>query len=262
MKITIANLLCAALLSLYFMSAPTGLHAGERIEEQSRQVWGNYILGKPISENWYVEYDFEGARQVSGGEPWNSLCGTALAEYYPNAYLDLTAELGTGITRQNNEENSYEAAAALGLRLHIVKQIFLDPFFANFGPERFSGKSYDIAALLRLERRQFWYSGNLPSADQTRFRYRFETNFALNKASLAIDGVWNLLADIEWFWPLYDEIPERFATQRRIRLGLGYRHSYHWRYEIFLVSDRVRDTLDGDTRVEARAVDLTVKMLF
>jgi hypothetical protein len=256
------NVLHTALLALYVVSASFGLRAGDRFDEQSRQVWFNYILGKPISEKWYVEYDFEGAKQVSGGEPWYSLNGTALAEYYPNAYLDLTAELATGITRQNREENTFEAAAALGVRLHIVKQIFLDPLIASLGPERFSGKRYNIAALLRLQRRQFWYSRNIPNTGDTRFRYRLESNFALNKASLATDGVWNLLADIEWFWPLYDEIPERFATKRRIRLGLGYRHSYHWRYDIVLMSDKVRDTLDGDAKVDARTVDFRVKMIF
>lgn len=249
---------------MYLIFAPSGLNAEEILDEMSKQVWLNYIVGRPISEKWYLEYDFEAARQVSGGEPWYTLYGTGLAEYYPNPYLDLTAELVTGIARQNDREDSFEASVLLGVRLHIINQIFHDPFpfFAKIRPERLSGKRFNIANLLRLERRHFWYSGDLPHIAETRFRYRFETKLALNKANLASDGVWSLLADIEWFLPLYDELPERFATKRRIRLGVGYRHSYHWRYDILVMSEKVRDTLDGDISIDARLVDFRVKMLF
>lgn len=250
-------------LFLLLIPMPVGLVAQENAEEYSRQRWLNFILGRPISEKWYFEYDFEAAKQVSGGQPWRYLYGTGLAEYYPNDYLDLTGELVTGFTQQNEVENSFEATVRLGLRFHLISQIFSSPYITKIRPERLSGKRFNIANLLRIERRQFWYSGDLPSAEDTRFRNRIETKLALSKANLAADGAWSLLADIEWFVLLGDdEAPERFATKRRIRIGVGYRHSYQWRFDVLAMTDKGRDTLEGDTDIESRMIDVRIKAFF
>ena len=60
-------------LLLLLIPMPVGLLAQENAEEYSRQLWLNFILGRPISEKWYFEYDFEAAKQVSGGQPWRYL---------------------------------------------------------------------------------------------------------------------------------------------------------------------------------------------
>ena len=97
-----------------------------------------------------------------------------------------------------------------------------------------SGKKLNVALLSRVERRNFWYHGDRPSSNDARWRNRLEFKFAINEPNLATEGVWCLMADAEWFVPLTnDEAPERFATKRRIRLGLGYRRSYQWRFEVF-----------------------------
>ena len=97
-----------------------------------------------------------------------------------------------------------------------------------------SGKKLSIALLSRVERRNFWYHGDRPSSNDARWRNRLEFKFAINEPNLATEGVWYLMADAEWFVPLAnDEAPERFATKRRTRLGLGYRRSYQWRFEVF-----------------------------
>ena len=79
-------------------------------------------------------------------------------------------------------------------------------------------------------------------------------------AALATDGVWALLMDIEWFVPLDDEAPERFATKRRFRVGLGYRKSYRWRYDCLLMWDDTRDTIEGEVEREALMIDFRFKM--
>jgi hypothetical protein len=114
---------------------------------------------------------------------------------------------------------------------------------------------------MRIEQRNFWYSSDRPSSNDWRFRNRFELRFALNKANLATDGVWYLMADWEWFLPLSGEqSAERFSTKNRVRAGAGYRWKYRWRFELLLQRDQDRDTLEDDFDIDAHVVDLRVKM--
>jgi hypothetical protein len=236
------------------------LSAEEPSPSTSKQIWANFIISRPKSEKLYFEYDIEGARQVSGGEPWRYIYGTGLLEYYPSRWVDLTGELTTGFTQQSAEENSFEATVRLGVRLHLLTQIFNSPLVTKIRPERMSGKKIGIALLSRVERRNFWYSGDRPSSSDVRWRNRLEFKIALNKSNLATDGVWYLMADAEWFVPLSDdEAPERFATKRRYRAGLGYRRSYQWRFEALAMRDETRETLEGEVDVEALMLDLRIK---
>jgi hypothetical protein len=234
--------------------------AQESSLETSKQLWANLILSRPISEKFYLEYDIEGARQVSGGEPWRYLYGTGLGEYYPNRFIDLTGELSTGFTKQSRSEDSFEATVRFGIRFHLLTQIFNSSLFDEIRPERMSGKKVGISFLSRIERRNFWYSGDRPSSDDLRWRNRFEFKFALNEPNLATDGVWYVMADGEYFFPIgEDKASERFATKFRVRLGLGYRHSYKWRFEVVAMRDEAKETLESEIETDAYILDLRLK---
>ena len=248
------------LLALFAINFPCLLSAQEANEDTSKQIWANLILSFPKSEKLYLEYDIEAVRQVSGGEPWRYIYGTGLVEYYPNGFIDLTGELTTGFTRQSEQENSFEATVRLGIRLHLINQIFNSSFVKKYRPERMSGRKFSIANLARIEQRNFWYTGSRPSSHDVRFRNRLEFKLAINKSTLAADGVWYLMADAEWFVPLgNNEAPERFATKLRNRAGLGYRRSYEWRFEVLAMRDKARETLEGDVKVDALMLDLRIK---
>jgi hypothetical protein len=90
-----------ALLFLCAIAIPIQSNAQETSAETSKQLWANFILSRPKSERLYFECDIEGARQVSGGDPWRYIYGTGLVEYYPNGWVDLTGELTTGFTKQS-----------------------------------------------------------------------------------------------------------------------------------------------------------------
>jgi hypothetical protein len=234
--------------------------AEEPSGETSKQIWANFILSRPKSEKLYFEYDIEGARQVSGGDPWRYIYGTGLVEYYPNGWVDLTGELTTGFTKQSAEENSFEATVRAGIRLHLINQIFNSSLVTEIRPERMSGKKVNLSLLSRIERRNFWYNGDRPSSDDVRWRNRIEFKFAINEPNFSTDGVWYLMADAEYFSYIGDDKPpERFASKRRIRLGLGYRHSYEWRFEVLAMRDEARETLEAEIEVDAYMLDLRLK---
>ena len=248
------------LLFLFALPLPSPIKAQESVQETSKQLWANLILSRPKSEKLYFEYDIEGARQFSGGEPWRYLYGTGLGEYFPNRFIDLTGELSTGFTKQSASEDSFEATVRFGARLHLITQIFNSPLIKEIRAERMSGKKLGISFLSRIEHRNFWYSGDRPSSDDLRWRNRLEFRLALNEPNLATDGVWYLMADAEYFTPIGDDkAPERFATKFRARLGLGYRLSYAWRFEILAMRDEAKETLEDEIEIDAYILDLRLK---
>jgi hypothetical protein len=250
----------APIAALLLGVSPGVLTAQEVTSDTSGQIWGNFITAFPRSEKLYLEADAELATQVSGGgDDWGSVYGTGLVEYYPNDFLDLTGELVAGYTDQNANDDSWETTVRFGLRLHFLRQFVRSTFMKRIRKERMSGNRFSIANLARFEYRNFWYDGDLPDTSDWRFRNRIETKFALNRSDLGEDGVWYLIGDIEWFVPLDEpEAPERFATKQRLRLGVGYRHNYHWRFSGLAMADNARDTLDGDIEADARMINLRV----
>ena len=228
-------------------------------ESVSDQLWFNYILAFPRSEKLYLEVDFEAAAQVSGGEPWGYLYTTGLAEYYITRYVDLTGELLGGYTEQRAGEDSFELAGRFGFRLHL-----LSPVLDHFGWERVPSGRIGLANLARIEPRRFWYDSGRSSSGDVRFRNRIELRAALNRETMAADGVWVFLTDYELFWTIGGSAApdERFSTKSRWRIGFDYRHSYRWRYSLLFQRDRARDTLDDPFNVDAYALDFRIKMFF
>ena len=56
-----------------------------------------------------------------------------------------------------------------------------------------------------------------------------------------------------------DKPPERFASKRRIRLGVGYRHSYEWRFEVLAMRDEAKETLEDEIDVDAYMLNFRIK---
>jgi len=224
--------------------------------EVSNQIWGNVILAYPRSARLYTELDLEPKVQVSGGEPWRNVDATPLVEFYPYSLIDLTAEVTVGRTRQSQEEKSWELTPRIGIRFHLVKRLW-----SQFDHERIPLSRLSLANLWRLEYRNLWYSGDHLSSHQARIRNRTELKLALNNDKLSVDGTLYLFTDLEFFIPLGEDVPERFATKWRIRAGFGYRLSRKWRFEALYIRDFGRETLDEEGDIEMNALNLRLKLL-
>lgn len=231
-----------------------GAAAQDESTETSEQIWGNVILARPQSPRLYYELDIEPKVQVGGGEPWRNVDATPLLEYYPNSLIDLTAEVTVGRTRQSREEKSWELTPRLGIRIHVFRNVW-----DFIRPERVPLNRVSLANLSRIEFRNLWYSQLSPS-HEVRFRNRTELKVALNKGNLSVDGAVYLFTDVEFFVPLNDDVPERFATKRRLRAGFGYRFSRKWRFELLYIRDFARETLEEPEDVAMNALDFRVKL--
>jgi len=234
-----------------------GVEKARAQTEVSTQLWGNVILGFPKSESLHLELDLEPKAQVSGGEPWRNLDVTPLVEVYPADWLDLTAAATVGLTHQLDGLNSFELTPRIGARAHLFHKVW-----DKVRPERVPLSRLNLGILARLELRNFVYSGDAASRHEWRFRTRFEAKVALNQPGFSEDGTLYVIADLEGYVPLGDEIPERFATKLRVRVGLGFRIDYRARVEALYIRDDNRRSSAEGFEQNANIIDLRVKLFF
>jgi len=227
----------------------------EATSPESGQIWGNVVLDFPRGERLLLELDFEPKAQVSGSETWRNIDVTPLVEHYPNRWIDLVGETTVGRTRQKNELSTYEVTPRVGARFHILSNLR-----TMQGGSRPLGR-VSIANLVRFEWRNFWYSDGSES-HETRVRNRLELKAGLNHRELSSDKTLYLIADFEFFVPLSDDVPERFASKRRTRVGLGYRRDDRLRFEVLFIRDGSRQTLEEDFDTAANILNARLKMFF
>ena len=104
--------------------------------------------------------------------------------------------------------------------------------------------------------------GDRESSHEWRLRNRTEAKLALNHDSLSQDRTLYLIADAEFYFPLGDELPERFSTKFRGRAGLGYRIDYRMRLEFLYIRDNSRSTHEEDFEKDANIFDFRLKIFF
>ena len=223
----------------------------------AQQIWGNAIFSFPESEKLYWELDVEPKLQISGNEQWQNIDVTPLLEYYPNHWIDLTAEMTSGYTDQSDDINTVEITPRLGIRLHFIKNVwqYLDT------SERVPLNRLSLATLLRLEARNLWYNDN-SSEHVLRLRFRFETKIAINRARLDYDRTIYCFTDVEYYIPIEKEVSERYASKFRLRIGPGYRLTFANRFELLFIYDFARNTLDEGVSKDAMAVNFRFKFYF
>ncbi len=223
-------------------------------QEDSAQFWGTAVFGFPKGDRLLAEIRTQAKTQYSGAETWRDLEVTPVVEYYPNRWLDVVGEATFGWTRQTSDVSTVELTPRLGARFHFLSNVrtMLD---------RNPLGRVAVSDLVRFEQRNFWYSDGSAS-HETRLRNRVGLKVALNHAELSRDGTLYWIADFEFFVPLSGDVPERFASKRRTRAGLGYRRNNRWRFEALYIRDTARDTTDEEFDTAANIVNARIKILF
>lgn len=228
--------------------------------QTTTQLWGNFTFDWVKSERLVYELDFEPKALLdpSEGEPdWRNLDVTPNVEYSLRPRLDLVGEATIGRTLQTDEVQSLEVTPRFGVRFHLFSRDQLIRV-----REQAPRRRIVLRDLVRVEWRNLFYSGGDTESDSTvRFRNRLEYLMPLNKARITDDGAQYLLADWEWFIPV-DDPEERFASRQRIRAGLGYRHSFKWRYELLYIWTRSRNTIDEEFSTIENIIDIRVRRVF
>ncbi len=243
---------------LILLGGPSiGQAQDEEASGAARQAWANLTLGKTVNEKTYLEFDIEPKIQVTSGEEWHNVDFTPLLEYYPSAWIDLTAEATVGVTRQHDGLDTLEATPRIGARFH-----FFEHGVRGTKLERLPLRRLGVSTLVRLEWRNFYYSDDRSDGHEWRGRLRLESKLALNRAELGADKTLYAIADVEYYAPLSDDIDERYVNKLRLRLGLGYRISPTTRLELLYIRDWNRESSAASSQLDTEALDLRVKLFF
>ena len=230
------------------------LHASDEI---SKQIWGNIVLGSMASNKVHTELDFEPKVQVSGQEEWRNIDVTPLVEYFPNRWIDLTAEMVIGYTKQTNDVKSYEFSPRLGIRFHIFGNI------RQYLPEYkyFDFSRFDLSSLFRYEYRSLWFNDK-DSEQQSRLRVRLESKIAFNHVNLSSDDTYYLFADVEGYFNIGEDIEEVFSNKARGRIGPGYRYDDKHIFELLMIYDYAKNTIEDESRHDAIAINFRYKIFY
>lgn len=225
-------------------------------QETSGQIWANVTLDFPHSERLLFEIDLEPKVQYSGDDTWRALDVTPAVELSVNRWIEVVGEVGVGRTKQSTAVASTEVTPRIGVRVHLFNNLRT----MLQGPHPLG--RVGVANLTRIEWRNLWYTDDTPSNHEARFRNRSEIKVGLNHAEMSLPNTLYLTADFEFFVPLTGDVQETFATKTRGRIGLGYRHSDRYRFEIIYIRDGTRETEGGQFTRSANIVDFRLKMLF
>jgi len=225
-------------------------------QDTSGQLWGTLTLGFPRAERYLFEVEFEPRVQVTGRDDWWSVDTTPAFEVSLNRWIEFVAQTYVSRTAQSSAVTSVEVTPRAGFRFHVLNNLLtMLPGTHPLGRVGFS-------SLSRIEWRNLSYSDDTPATHDSRFRNRFEVKAGVNHGDMALDRTIYLTADFEIFVPLSGDSPERFATKRRTRAGLGYRKDRKWRYELFYIHDATRETEEERFAPAANIVDFKVKVFF
>ena len=241
-------------LLLVFLSSILLLQAESGVSEQ---VWGNLTLGTLHNDKVYVELDMEPKVQITGETEWRNIDATPLVEYYPDKWIDLTAEVVLGYTKDSESIKTYEISPRLGLRLHIFGN--LRQFIPN--DNIFYFERFNLSTLLRYEYRSLYYNDK-SEEHQSRLRLRIETKTSLNHKSYSQDNTYYIFADAEEYFNFGKEVKEVFSNKSRIRVGPGYNYNVKHRFELLMIYDYARDTYEDNARHDAVAVDFRYKIFY
>jgi hypothetical protein len=163
---------------------------------------------------------------------WSSLEVNNDLHYNIVAPVDLIAGMHLNYTRQTDSTdlfNNLELRPWLGARLHLTPNA-----------------KFMLSNLLRYEQRFMYYLVADDRQIGSRLRNRFELTWSINRPNFYHDKLWYITLDAEYFWPLNENPEERFANQAQVRLGIGYRLSYRWRFMVRFIEQFSRNTIDED----------------
>ncbi len=215
------------LIKLCFLSYTLFLYSSLlKAQDIAPQVWNNANLGWNINDHFILRNTLAYNVLLSEEFPWNEITFTTTGVYTFHKFLQGSLGLYLAKTKQSLTLSSFETRPFLGLRI-----------FSNVQ------KRFIISNLNHMELRYFKYSDE--STDLTA-RYRNRTNlaFALTKKSMTSSKNLFAFGYFEAFYNFEREVVERFFTQFKFKLGLGYRFSPSWIFDLGLIYQDAQDNIE------------------
>jgi hypothetical protein len=233
----------------------------ERAHAQSAdQLWGTGTVSWLATDRLNLGARVETKAQsiVPDNQPtFFSVDTTPHAVFVVAPWIDVLGELDYGVKNQSNEVNTHSLTPRFGVQLHILSRILQHGAAGGAGRENPPRFRLNFRTLLRLEDTREESGTAAPSSSWT-FRDRFSVAYPVNRPKVTSDGAIYLTTDSEAFVPL----DGGFINELRVRSGIGYRHSFRWRFEALYIWTGERSRPSEPLTVKNHSLDLRVLLQF
>jgi hypothetical protein len=223
-------------------------------------VWADFKLQWVKSNQLALGLEVEPKLLVSkpSNDPgWATVDVTPSVELTRGNWVDLLGELLIARTKQTDHVDSTEFTPRLGLRFHLLSNL-RDELFKERQPKR----RLVIRDLVRFEWRNLYYSTDKSNSSTFRIRDRIEVEFPFNRQRVTDEGAVYAMSDGEWFWTSSNPPDERYASNKRVRAGVGDRISRTWCGEGLYIWDQSRDSIDNGFRTSDNVIQVTVRRVW
>lgn len=178
------------------------------------QLYNNLAVSVDLSSKWTIFNQFSFNVLMSDKSLWNETSILSIPSYRINKNISAIGGFYISYVNQNKTLSSLELRPSFGI------------IFSSTLNHRFS-----IGNTSRIEFRFMNYS----DADKDftlRFRNRTDLIVSLIKPKINMNKNLFLFAHFEIYYNFEENIRERFYNIYRIKLGLGYRLSFPWRFSL------------------------------
>lgn len=197
--------------------------------QTDQQLWIDYQIAYPFANAFLFQNTATYQTLLSKEEKWRSFSLSSTLEYNLLNWMDLTAEIPIAYTFQQQANNTFECSPMVGSRIHITQNRRINSNFQVRYQQRYFRQIED----------EDWDVSN-------RVRLKGDLVISINGPNLFTDKLWYALADYEEFLVLDQQLDERYANQRRLRIGMGYRLNYKNRFEVTYAWQTSRHEIEGE----------------
>ncbi len=195
--------------------------------QTNEQLWFEYMLNIPFANSFNVENAFTYSTLL--GQPkWRAYDYNVTLEYSISPHFDLVGAALISYTEQAESYNTLELRPTLGTRIYFTPH-----------------QRIQTRLLLRVEQRNFQNLDTKEWDNVLRPRVRAEVIFPINQDSYFKDNLWYTITDAEWLF-VKNDLEERFANRFRLRIGLGYRLNYSFRFEVLYMNQQSKNGIDDN----------------
>lgn len=233
-SLRIGWLVCVSLISLPSTSV---------FAQRDEQLWLDYQLSYPFANRYLLENTTTYQTLLNKDGKWRSISISPTFEYTLFRKLDLLSEIPMGYTKQYEGISTFEITPMVGARYYFTPAKRIDARFVW---------RYQVRAFREIEEKD-WDISN-------RTRLRGEIFISINGPNLFTDNLWYAFLDYEEFIVLDEQLDERYANRRRVRIGLGYRLDYKNRFELSYTLQSSRDEIADEFYSNDNVIQLRYKM--
>ena len=196
-----------------------------KAQDIAPQIWNNFNVGWSINEHFSWRSNAAYNVLLSKEFPWYEITLTSTGVYKFQRFYEVSLGFYFARTKQTLSLSSIELRPFVGFRITTNLQ-----------------KRWLVTNLGKIEMRNLIYSNDDISMS---WRFRNRTYLALAILTQSMNDNDNLFvfAYFEVFYNFGQEVRERFFNQFKYKLGLGYRLSSRWNFDLGVIYQDSKNTI-------------------